>query len=103
MKSFVMATPGVVEIFCNMHSRMSASVLVAPSGLFTKVEADGSFRLDGVPVGNHKIAAWAGGQNLTRLSVEVIPNGSPVELKLKASESGPHLNKLGQPYGSYGD
>jgi plastocyanin len=103
VKSHAMTTPGVVQIFCNMHSRMSAAVLVTPSNLFAKVGADGSFRIDGVPVGNHRISAWAGGEALSTQNVEVASNGGEVELQLNAAEPGPHKNKLGQAYGSYGD
>ena len=103
VKSYVMMNPGVVEIFCNMHSRMSASVLVAPSGLFAKVESDGSFRIEGVPVGSHKVSAWAGGESIASRSVDVTASGGEVELTLNAAAPGAHKNKLGQPYGSYGD
>ena len=103
VKSYVMMNPGVVEIFCNMHSRMSASVLVAPSSLFARVEADGSFRIEGVPVGPHKISAWAGGGSIASQSVDVAAGGSAVELTLNAAAAGAHKNKLGQPYGSYAD
>ncbi len=103
VKSHVMMNPGVVEIFCNMHSRMSASVLVAPSGLFAKVESDGSFKIDGVPLGAHKISAWAGGESIASRSIDVSSNGGEVELTLNAAAAGAHKNKLGQPYGSYAD
>ncbi len=103
VKSRVMSNPGVVEIFCNMHSRMSASILVAPNGLFTKVEADGTFRLENVPVGPRKIAAWAGGESVERRSIEVSASGGDVELTLNAAAAGAHKNKVGQPYGSYAD
>lgn len=103
VKSYVMMNPGVVEIFCNMHSRMSASVLVAPSSLFAKVESDGSFRIDGVPVGSHKISAWAGGESVASRSVDVSIGAPEIELTLNAAAAGAHKNKLGQPYGSYAD
>lgn len=103
VKTHVAMTPGVVEIFCNMHSRMSSSVLVTPSALFTKVGADGRFRLDGVPVGTHRISAWAGGSSMATESVEVDASGGEVALQLEVSDTGPHKNKAGQPYGSYGD
>ncbi len=103
VKSHVMTTPGVVDIFCNMHSRMSASLLVTPSNFLTKVAPDGSFRLENVPLGPHKISAWAGGQSIASQPVEVTANGAQVALHLDVGAQGPHLNKVGQPYGSYGD
>lgn len=103
VKSYTMTNPGVVEIFCNMHSRMSASILVAPSALFAKVESDGTFRIDNVPVGSRKIAAWAGGESVASRPVDVTASGAEVELTLNTSAPGAHKNKLGQPYGSYAD
>src|ERR1700710_2241252 len=41
-----MTSPGVVELFCNMHSKMHASVLVVPNALWTRVMPDGTFRID---------------------------------------------------------
>ena len=51
-RSVVLGTPGVVDVFCNIHSRMNASILVLPSALYAKVGADGNFRMENVPVGH---------------------------------------------------
>lgn len=103
VKTHVAMTPGVVEIFCNMHARMSSSVLVTPSGLFAKVGPDGNFRLEGVPLGTQRVTAWAGGNSLATESVEVSAQGGEVALQLQVSEPGPHKNKAGTDYGTYGD
>lgn len=96
--------PGVVEIFCNLHSQMSASVLVTPGPLLAKVGADGRFTLPGVPLGSHTLTAWAGGQQLATKTVEVGAGGATADFSLAGVASArPHLNKLGQPYGSYDD
>ena len=39
----VLLKPGPVEIFCNIHSKMRADVLVVPNSHWTRVAADGSF------------------------------------------------------------
>ena len=103
VKSRVMTKPGVVEIFCNIHARMSATLLVTPGPLLTRVAHDGSFTLDNVPTGTHQVSAWAGGQVLSTKSVEVGPGGESVEFQVGASQPGAHPNKNGQPYGSYED
>lgn len=103
VKSHVMTKPGVVEIFCNMHSRMSATVLVTPSSLYARAGADGSFKLDNVPVGSHRISAWAGGATVSTQTVDVTASGAKVDLELDTQSQAAHKNKLGQPYGSYGD
>ena len=103
VKSKVMTRPGVVEIFCNLHSRMSAAVLVAPGPLLTKVAHDGTFTLENVPVGTHRVSAWAGGQALSTQTVEVGVGGGTAQFELSVTAEGAHTNKVGQPYGSYAD
>lgn len=103
VKAKVMNKPGVVEIFCNLHSRMSATVLVTPGPLLAKVARDGTFTIDNVPVGSHQVSAWAGGQALSTQTVDVGAGGASVEFQLAAPQQGAHLNKSGQPYGSYED
>src|SRR5450432_4166005 len=58
-RSVTVTGPGVVEIFCNIHQKMSAKVLVVPSVLYTKVHADGTFRIDNVPPGVRRLVAWS--------------------------------------------
>ena len=98
-----MTSPGVVELYCNMHSKMHASVLVVPNSLWTRVGADGSFRIDNVPVGNRKIVAWSPKTKPSDQSVEVGPSGATVNFSLGAEAEHPHNNKYGAPYGSYKD
>jgi plastocyanin len=101
VKSKVMSKPGVVEIFCNIHSRMTASVLVVPGPLLAKVARDGSFKLENVPVGSHKVSAWAGGRAMATKTVDVAAGGTTVQFEVSAPGSLPHTTKTGQPYGSY--
>jgi plastocyanin len=102
-RSVVVTSPGVVEIFCNMHSRMSASVLVVPNGLFTKVNADGSFKINNVPLGARKVVAWAPNAKPVARDVDVSPNGGETDFTLEVNDRNSHSNKFGQPYGSYED
>ncbi len=50
--------PGLVKVFCHIHSDMSAVVLVLPNPFFTIPAADGRFRVDGVPEGDYEVFAW---------------------------------------------
>ena len=102
-RSVTLTTPGVVEIFCNMHQKMSASVLVVPSPLYAKVRPDGTFRIDNVPVGIRKVVAWSPGAKSVQQRVELTPAGAEVRLALEREETTTHTNKLGQAYGSYRD
>jgi plastocyanin len=100
-RSVVLSTPGVVEVYCNIHSRMSASILVVPSALYAKVNPDGSFRIDNVPVGARKIVAWSPGAKPAQEKIEVGPSGGQANFLLDEEPATAHLNKTGQPYGSY--
>lgn len=103
-KSVVMTTPGLVDVFCNLHAKMSAQVLVVPNTKYVKVDKDGRFRLDGVPGGTHKLVAWTPGAKPASAAVTVPENGEVnAELTLNVDADRAHLNKYGQPYGSYED
>jgi hypothetical protein len=91
----------VVEIFCNMHQKMTADVLVVPSNLYTKVHADGSFRLDNVPVGARKVVVWSPNSKPVQQKVDVTASGGQASFVLDREEAKAHANKLGQAYGSY--
>jgi plastocyanin len=100
-KSHTFDEPGSVDIFCNIHPQMAASILVVPNHHFAKVKADGTFEIEGVPGGKRKVVAWAPGSRLAVQWVELNPGETAdVELKLESKLPG-HKNKDGQQYGSY--
>ena len=86
-----------------MHPKMSASVLVVPSPLFAKVRADGSFRIDNVPLGMRKVVAWSPRAKGAEQQVDVTASGADVTFALEIDDRTAHLNKTGQAYGSYRD
>ncbi len=51
-------TPGPVEIFCNIHPDMAATVLVLPNSSFATTAADGSFAITGVTPGTWEVYAY---------------------------------------------
>ena len=102
-RSVTLTNAGVVDIFCNMHQKMNASVLVVPGPLFAKVRADGTFRIDNVPVGVRKLVAWSPNSKPSQQKVDVTGGGVQVSFDVEREESKAHLNKLGQAYGSYRD
>ena len=50
--------PGVVRVFCDIHSHMSAFILVFAHPYFDVTEPDGSYRIDRVPAGSYSLVAW---------------------------------------------
>ena len=49
---------GLVKVYCQIHSHMSASIMVFEHDYFRIPEPDGSFELDAVPPGTYRISAW---------------------------------------------
>jgi plastocyanin len=50
--------PGIVRVFCEIHSHMSAFILVFAHRYFAVTEDDGRYRLDNVPPGTYTVIAW---------------------------------------------
>jgi plastocyanin len=100
-KTHVFDEAGAVDIYCNIHPQMAASVLVVPNRFFSRVKSDGTFEITGVPSGRRKVVAWSPGSRLVADWVEV-PVGSSADVALKLEpKTSSHRNKQGRPYGSY--
>jgi plastocyanin len=50
--------PGRVDVFCHIHSDMSAIVLVLENPYFTSPDAKGHFAIDSVPPGDYTVIGW---------------------------------------------
>lgn len=57
-KTLTFSKSGQVQIYCDIHSDMRADLIVAPSPYIAYVRADGSFRIEGVPAGEHRLNVW---------------------------------------------
>ena len=57
-RSHTLDTTGIVKVFCDLHSYMSAVVMVLDHPYFATPEDDGRFVLENVPAGTFSIAAW---------------------------------------------
>ncbi|HUC44343.1 MAG TPA: carboxypeptidase regulatory-like domain-containing protein [Candidatus Sulfotelmatobacter sp.] len=57
-KSVRFDTPGVVPVFCHIHSDMSALIVVLDNPFFARPDASGRFTLDGIPPGTYTVVAW---------------------------------------------
>jgi plastocyanin len=63
--------PGVVKVFCEIHSHMSATVMVFDHPWFTVPGEDGRFELPAIPAGDRQITAWHERLGDTTLRVRV--------------------------------
>jgi len=50
--------PGLIKVFCDIHSSMSAFILVVDSRFVSSPTGDGRFAFDGVPDGTWKLRVW---------------------------------------------
>ncbi|MDQ6633479.1 MAG: carboxypeptidase regulatory-like domain-containing protein [Gemmatimonadota bacterium] len=57
-KSVQFDRSGVVQVFCHIHSDMSAVVLVLDNAFHTVPAADGRYTLEGVPPGEYTVVGW---------------------------------------------
>jgi plastocyanin len=57
-KAIRFSRPGIVRVFCDIHSHMSAFILVFGHPHFATTDADGRYRIDNLPAGSYTIAVW---------------------------------------------
>jgi plastocyanin len=71
--------PGVVRVFCEIHSHMNAFILVFAHPYFATTDAEGRYRIDGVPPGTYTLAVWNDGQVRARREVRLAAPGEAAE------------------------
>ena len=79
-KSVRFDRPGIVRVFCDIHSHMSAFILVFNHPFFAISDADGRYRIENVPPGNYSAVAWNEGLASEPKPV-VLADGGTVELE----------------------
>ena len=77
-KSVRFDRPGIVRVFCDIHSHMSAFILVFGHRFFAVTDALGRYQIDGVPPGTYTLVAWYDGQARESRTVTV-PEAAGVE------------------------
>jgi len=87
-KSVRFDTPGIVKVFCHIHSDMSAVVLVLDNPFFSTPDGAGDFRIDGIPAGEYRAVAWHERAKPVALSVRIAPGAAtPAEFAIPLEES----------------
>ena len=62
---------GIVKVYCNIHSHMSATILVLDHPYFVIPNLDGTFELPGVPAGQYALVGWHERVGERRVEVKV--------------------------------
>jgi plastocyanin len=91
---------GVVDVYCDIHEQMVATILVLPNRAFAVTGADGKFTIKGVPAGTHKVFAWHRRGEPASAEVTVAP-GKEATVELEVTETkldDKHTDKYGNPY-----
>ena len=102
----VFKSPGIVQVFCDIHPTMSAIIAVLPTPWYVLSGHSGKFSIPDVPPGEYRLKIYyerALPENLRFLEhpITVPEEGLTLPL-ISISETGfipaPHLNKYGKPY-----
>ncbi|MDH4070228.1 MAG: carboxypeptidase regulatory-like domain-containing protein [Ignavibacteria bacterium] len=73
VKTVTFDTPGIVNIFCEIHAYMYATVLVLEHPFFALPDDEGNFTIPNVPPGSYQVSFWYGRKVLSTKSVNVRP------------------------------
>jgi len=105
-KTQVFRHPGLVRVYCNVHPRMVAYLVVTANRYYAQPGADGTFALERVPPGRYRLHVWH-----ERIAAEVIKDitvtaagvsGGGGDLVINLNARGyrwqAHKNKYGRAY-----
>jgi plastocyanin len=75
--------PGIVELFCNIHENMHATIVIVPSTFYAQPGSDGQAAIAKVPAGSYHLVLWTpDGTQTVPVTVKAdVP--TRVELKLR--------------------
>ena len=75
--------PGIVRVFCDIHSQMNAFILVFDHRLFAVTDADARYRIDRIPPGAYRVTAWYEGVAQQTQAVTITPGATDLNFVLR--------------------
>lgn len=78
-KSVRFDRPGVVQVFCDIHSHMRAYILVFAHRYFAVTDRAGAFSIGRVPPGTYTLAVWHEGEVRDTRAVTVPDAGAAID------------------------
>ena len=91
---------GVVDVYCNIHPEMAATILVLPNKRHTRAKPDGTYTIEGIPPGRWTVFAY------TRRATKPVSapvtvadkQDATINLSIARGAEPPHVNKYGEKY-----
>ena len=84
-KSVTFENPGLVPVYCNIHPKMIAYIVVLENSAHALTNADGTFLINNLPTGTFTINAWL--PKAKRVSEEIrIQPGREIEVNLEIQQ-----------------
>lgn len=78
-RSVTFEKPGIVKVYCDIHSYMYATILVLDNPWFAVPDEDGSYRIPHVPPGRYHVSFWYGRRLIESRPITVSAGESRVE------------------------
>jgi len=72
-RSVTFEKTGIVRVYCDIHSEMSAIILVLPHPFFAVPDDEGNFVMRDIPPGKYTLVIWHGREEAGRRTVVVRP------------------------------
>lgn len=85
-KSVTFNEPGIVRVFCDIHSHMSAFILVFAHRFFDVTDEQGRYRIERVPPGSYTMTAWYEGVSRDFKQISVPEEGGDVDVNFTIRE-----------------
>jgi plastocyanin len=104
-KEWVFSKPGAVSVYCNVHAKMAAFVVVVPTPWYAEAAADGRWSIDKVPAGKYTLHIWHERATEQAVPVTVAATGSAVadaQLDARGFVVAAHADKFGKDYSGPG-
>ena len=79
-KAIVFDRPGIVRVFCDIHSHMSAFILVFAHRYFAVTDDEVKYHIDNVPPGSYNVVAWNEAMALESRRTAIPDGGGDIEL-----------------------
>jgi plastocyanin len=82
-RSITFDRPGIVRVFCEIHTHMSAFILVFSHPFFALSDPDGRYHIDNVPPGTYSVVAWHEGTATEAKSVTITDADAELDFTIR--------------------